>query len=72
MGCGDDDESCELDHGDSVETEIASGAVDIKNCDGEIKDDDENENMGFYDVEIVLADEEEDEDEDWCLVAEME
>lgn len=71
MGCGDDDESCELYHGDSVETEIASDAVDFKDCDEEIKDDDENENMGFYDVaEIVWAEEE--EDEDWCLVAEME
>ncbi|XP_058186340.1 uncharacterized protein LOC131303478 [Rhododendron vialii] len=77
------EDSCELDHRkrigestlapreshDSVELEIASGAVDIKDCDEEKKDDDENENVSIDDLEIVWA--EELEDEDWCLVAEM-
>ncbi|KAI8533514.1 hypothetical protein RHMOL_Rhmol10G0017100 [Rhododendron molle] len=57
---------------DSVELEIASGAVDIKDCDlEEKKDDDENGNVSIDDSEIVLAEEDEDEYEDWCLVAEM-
>lgn len=80
------EDSCELNHrkrtGElplvsrdshySVELEIASGAVDIKDCDHEEKkDDDENENVSIDDLEIVLAEEDEDEYEDWCLVAEM-
>ncbi|XP_058186643.1 uncharacterized protein LOC131303675 isoform X2 [Rhododendron vialii] len=56
------EESFELAYHDSLELEIASGAVDIKDWDNENKGDVEVEDLGFYDAEIVSADQDEDED----------
>ncbi|PSS30175.1 UPF0711 protein like [Actinidia chinensis var. chinensis] len=70
------EDSCGLDHHDSVEVEISSGAIEIEDKDGdeiedkEDKDGDEIEDTSFYDVALVWEPSDEGE-EDWCLVGEM-